>query len=304
MEFAKLKAFIVVAEELNFRRSAELLGMSQPPLTRLIASLEEELGTQLFDRTTRQVRLTGAGVVLLKEAREIVSAIARIETEIRSIGKMKRGALNIGFSATVFLARFPTIIDEFKNRFPKVKMDLHQESSREILNRLKDGHFDVGFVENITSEKDLNSYLVQDEVLGVLLPKKHPLIKKKEIEFEDLKDETIILHQRSESKEFYDRISRLLSDLKEKPKVYIKAERESCPILVATGKGVSLTIAGTQNIVMNQTRFVPIKNMFLPVSVFWKPENTNPSLNCFLSFAKENRSLKIQKAECLTDVMT
>ena len=299
MDITKLKAFIVVAEELNFRKSADRLGMSQPPLTRLIASLEEELQTPLFERTTRQVRITGPGVVLLKEAREIMSALGRIETEVRSMGKDRRGALKIGFSATVFLARFPVIIEEFSNRFPKVKLDLQQDSSREILHGLKKGLYDIGFVEGITSDKDLESYQVQDEVLGVLLPKKHPLAKRKEIEFSELKNETIILHNKLEAEEFHARIMRLIQGLKEKPKIYIKNDRESCPILVATGKGVSLTINGTQNIAMNETKFVPIKEMFMPVSVFWKKDNENASSQVFLSFVKENRSLKHQKAACL-----
>ena len=299
MDIARLKAFIVVAEELNFRKSADRLGMSQPPLTRLIASLEEELDTPLFERTTRQVRITGAGVVLLKEAREIMSALGRIETEVRSMGKDRRGALKVGFSAAVFLARFPTIIEEFSNRFPKLKLDLQQDSTREILHGLKKGLFDIGFVEGITSDKNLESYQVQDEVLGVLLPKKHPLAKRKEIEFSELKNETIILHSKHEAEEFHSRISRLIQGLKEKPKIYIKNDRESCPILVATGKGVSLTIAGSQNFAMNETKFVPIKEMFLPVSVFWRKENENSSAQVFLSFVMENRSLKHQKGECL-----
>lgn len=299
MDLAKLKAFIVVAEELNFRKSADRLGMSQPPLTRLIASLEDELDTPLFERTTRQVRITGAGVVLLKEAREIMSSLGRIETEVRSMGKNRRGTLKIGFSAAVFLARFPVIIEEFSNRFPKVKLDLQQESSREILHGLKKGVFDIGFVEGITSHKDLESYQVQDEVLGVLLPKKHPLAKRKEIDFSELKNETIILHNKEEAEEFHARITRLIQGLNEKPKIYIKNDRESCPILVATGKGVSLTINGTQNIAMNETKFVPIKEMFLPVSVFWRKDDDNASSQVFLSFVKENRSLKHQKTECL-----
>ena len=70
MDLEKLNAFIVVAEELNFRRSAEILGMSQPPLTRLIAGLEKDFDVKLFERNTRKVRLTSAGIVLLKKPKK------------------------------------------------------------------------------------------------------------------------------------------------------------------------------------------------------------------------------------------
>lgn len=299
MDFNQLKAFIVVAEELNFRKSAEILGMSQPPLTRLIASLEKELGTKLFDRTTRSVRLTGAGVLLLREAREIASAISRIETEVRNVGKVKAGSLDIGFSKTAFMARFPLLIDEFKSRFPKIKLNLQEDSIKGVLQGVKEGRYDLGFVEDILLENDLESHEISSETLGVLLPQKHPLAKRKEIQLQDLKDETIILHHRREAEAFYDKISHLLKGLTQRPKIYVKSDGESCPILVATGKGVSLTIAGSQNIVPQQTRFVPIKDMFLPMRVFWKKENNTPHLKTLLSFTIEKRSVLSQKSECL-----
>lgn len=304
MDINKLKAFMIVAEELNFRKSAERLAMSQPPLTRLISGLEKDLGVRLFERTTRQVHLTGAGVVLLNEGRNILASIDRVEAELRSISKMKRSSLNVAFSATAFLARLPTIIEEFRGRVPKVKLELQQESSHEILRGLKEGAFDVGFVDGITSEKSLESHKVQDEALGVLLPKKHPLAQRSEIEFSELRDETIILHHRREAQEFHDRVCRLIQDLEHKPKIYIKGERENCPILVATGKGVSLTISGAQNLAMHETKFVPLKELFLPVSVFWNPENSIPALKSFLSFVIENRSIRHNKRnECMPILM-
>ncbi|TGL69403.1 LysR family transcriptional regulator [Leptospira kmetyi] len=303
MDLSKLKSFIVVAEELNFRKSAEILGISQPPLTRLISSLEEELSTKLFERTTRQVQLTGAGIFLLKEGKEIIARAENLEREVRSIGKLKAGKLNIGFSTTSFLANLPQIIDEFQNRFPKLKFQLHQETRIRILKGLRSGHFDVCFMEGTVAEEDLESRSVHDEGLGVLVPKKHPLAKRKEIELRELKDETIILHPKKEAGKFYDTISQLFKQSGIKPKLYVKNDRESCPILVATGKGVSLTVLGAQNIAPSETQFVPIKKLFLPVSVFWAPENKNPLLKTFLSFVIESDSFKNKKAECLMDVM-
>ncbi|TGK31381.1 LysR family transcriptional regulator [Leptospira yasudae] len=303
MDLSKLKSFIVVAEELNFRKSAEILGMSQPPLTRLISSLEEELSTKLFERTTRQVHLTGAGIYLLKEGKEIIARAENLEREVRSIGKLKAGNLNIGFSTTSFLANLPQIIGEFQNRFPKLKFELHQETRIRILKGLRSGQFDVCFMEGSVSEEGLESHSVHDEGLGVLVPKKHSLAKRKEIELRELKDETIILHPKKEAGKFYDTISQLFKQSGIKPKIYVKNDRESCPILVATGKGVSLTVLGAQNIAPTETQFVPIKRLYLPVSVFWSPENKNPLLRTFLSFVIESDSFKNKKAECLMDVM-
>ncbi|TGM58907.1 LysR family transcriptional regulator [Leptospira adleri] len=303
MDLSKLKSFIVVAEELNFRKSAEVLGMAQPPLTRLISSIEEELSTKLFERTTRQVKLTGAGVYLLKEGREIIERVENLEREVRSIGKLKSGGLSIGFSTATFLASLPQIIGEFQDRFPKLRFQLHQESRSRILKGLRSGQFDVCFMEGSVNEEGIERHSVNDEGFGVLVPKKHPLAKRKEIELNELKNETIILHPKKETGNFYDTIFQLFKQGGIKPKVYVKNERESCPILVATGKGVSLTILGAQNVAPSETQFVPIKKLYLPVSVFWIPENKNPSLNTFLSFVIESSALKNKKAECLMDVM-
>lgn len=299
MDLEKLKAFIVVAEELNFRKSAEILGMSQPPLTRLISSLEKELSAKLFERTTRSVRLTGAGVLLLKEAREITSSLSRIETEIRAVGKMKSGHVRIGFSRTAFLARFPSLMEEFQQRFPKVKLELLEDSSEEILKRLKKGLLDLAFSESPLNDPFLESHSTSAESVGVLLPRKHPLAKRKELHFKDLIQETVILHSRQEASEFYERVSHLLEGLSRKPKIYIKAPNESCPILVATGKGISLTLNSSWFSVPEHLRLVLVKDMFIPIRIFWRNDSITPQTKSFLSLVIEKQSILPNTPQCL-----
>lgn len=300
MDSDRLNAFIVLAEELNFRRSAEILGMSQPPLSRLIANLEHELGVSLFERSTRKVSLTGAGVVLLKEARNIIASFERLKIDVSKAAMIKQGSLKIGFSATAFLARFPVIIEEFQNLYPKIRLDLHQGNQKEIVSGVATSRFDVGFVEGVTARKDLECMPVSEEVLGALLKKNHRLAKRKEIEFSELSEETLILHHKREAEEFFKTISKLIQGLEKPPKVYIKSQQESCPILVATGKGVSLTIEGAQKVASEGTKFVPIKGMFLPVSLYWKQDNANSLLKTFLGAVEENRSLRHSPTHCLS----
>lgn len=301
MDLSKLKAFVVVAEELNFRRSAEILGMTQPPLTRLIAGLEDDLGTKLFERTTRQVKLTGSGVFLLKEGREIIARAERLEHEVRAISRIKSGALSVAFSTTVFLASLPKIMGAFQERFPKVMIQLHQETRQRLFSGLRQGQFDIGFVEGSVDEQDLASDTVHDEALGVLLPKQHSFARRKQVEFSELKDETIILHPRKDNGRFHDTVHQLFRQSGIKPKVYVKNDWESCPVLVAIGKGVSLTILGNQQCTFPETKFVPIKQLSLPVSVVWSRENSNPALKGMLSFVAENAALRRKNAVCLEE---
>jgi DNA-binding transcriptional LysR family regulator len=197
------------------------------------------------------------------------------------------------------MASLPSIIESFQARFPKTKLELQEESGREVLKRVQDGRFDVGFVEGVSVADGLESGAIGAENLGALVARKNPLAKRKSISFDELRNETIILHHRRETAEFYDRISHLLEGMPDKPRVYIKGDSESCPVLVALGKGVALTIASAQNIAPEQTRFVPIRNMFLPLHVFWKAGNSAPQLQTFVSFAMESRAVVQQETECV-----
>jgi DNA-binding transcriptional LysR family regulator len=303
MDIDKLKAFVVVAEELNFRRSADILGMSQPPLTRLISSLERELSTRLFDRTTRSVELTAAGLLLLKEAREIVLRSDNLARELRAVAPKRAGRLHVGFSTTAFLACLPKIVDEFRSHFPRVLLELHQESRRGILEGLRAAKFDACFLEGSGEASGLERHLVKDEPLGVLLPKDHRLAKKRELDLRELKGDVFILHPRREQQAPFDTVIKLCEQNGFRPKTYIKGPHESCPVLVAIGKGVSLTVASSRSFVPNATRFVPVKRLYLPVSIYWTNDNSNAALKSFLSFVIENASLKRPNAECLVDVI-
>jgi DNA-binding transcriptional LysR family regulator len=273
--------------------------MSGPPLTRLIASLEKELSTQLFERTTRSVYLTGAGVLLLKEAREITSAFARIETDVRAAGKTKSGMLKIGFSRTTFVTRFPSLVEEFRNRFPKIKVELLEESSHEVVTLLKDGRIDVAFTEVKNNTDDLKIHKVSSESVGVLLPRNHPLAKRKAIQFCDLLNETVIVHSLREAAEFNDRTSHFLDRKTKKLQIYIKKQNESCPILVATGKGVSFTVNGAWSAIMDHICLVPVIDMAIPIYMIWNPETEASQLKSFLGVVIEKQHVLPHRAECL-----
>ncbi len=303
MDLSKLKAFVVLAEELNFRKSAEILGMSQPPLSRLISTLEQELSTKLFERTTRQVKLTGAGVFLLKEGKEILNKVDVLDREVRFMGKLKHGTVTIGFSTATFMASLPKIINDFQECYPKLKLELYQESADKLLKGLSSGRYDLCFVEGEYDKSAFTKHPLQEEVLGALVPNNHKLAKRKEIELKELKDEIIILHPRKEMKGFIDPIFKLFKLIDIKPKTYLKRPKEVCPLLVSEGKGISITISGSQKYAADGTRFIPIKNLFMPVSAYWKTENNNQALQSFLSFVIENKSIGNKHAHCLMDII-
>ena len=110
MDSRQLSAFLTVAEELNFRKAAERLGMSQPPLSRLISQLEAELEIKLFHRDTRSVELTGAGLHLWKRGEELIKGLSDLENEMRSLSKERRQDLCLAFSFGALHSSLPRLI--------------------------------------------------------------------------------------------------------------------------------------------------------------------------------------------------
>jgi len=134
IDIHKLNAFVAVVEESNISKAAVRLHMQQPPLTRLIQSLEQELDTQLLKRLPRGVEATEAGKVLYQEAITILAHAQSIPRRVQNIAQGKEGQLNVGFTHSVGLHPFlPTVLRAFRDQFPQVSIYLEEESSSALI---------------------------------------------------------------------------------------------------------------------------------------------------------------------------
>jgi DNA-binding transcriptional LysR family regulator len=174
MELRHLRYFIAVAEELNFTRAAEKLHIAQPPLSQQIQHLEAELGFQLFRRTKRTVHLTAAGQVFFEEAGKILQQVDRAIQLGRQTSRGELGQLTIGFVSSSAHNVVPAILQAFRTRCPAVKLELHELTTNEQLQRLRFGQIDIGFVRPPVEEDGINSEIVFREPLIVALPETHP----------------------------------------------------------------------------------------------------------------------------------
>src|SRR5947209_6194365 len=118
MDLRHLQYFITVAEEMNITRAAERLGMAQPPLTRIIRGLEEELGVQLFDRSTRQISLTPAGKVFLKRVSLMLTQYQETVQLTQQVSRGERGQLRVGFTGAAIYSILPDIVRVYAERYP------------------------------------------------------------------------------------------------------------------------------------------------------------------------------------------
>jgi len=289
MEIRQLKAFVTVAEELNFTKAALRLNMSQPPLTRLIHQLEFELGVSLFTRSTRQVELTGAGLHLLKKSRNILSELEQLELEVRSLHKKKTGKLVISMVGVALHSIVPRLISSFKQQYPKVAVEVIDSPISSIKGQLKTGRLDMAFGANELNDSRIESLSVQTHELGLLIPSSNPLSQKKSIKLSDLEGETLIFHGRHEHLGFQKEFLSFLESKGIRPKVYYKKPNESCPSLVMLEKGLLITsyslVHGTYG-----TKYVPFADYSKQLKIYasWTSDNESLILKSFIDFLDAN----------------
>lgn len=192
-DLRQFQQFIAVAELLSFRRAAEVLHMSQPPLTVAIQKLEETIGTRLLDRNRHTVRLTPAGEVFLVEARR---AIAQAEIAIESARRAASGmfgTLRLSFVPSAALDLLPEVLRTFQREYPAVKLILSGETSGRQLELLRRGDTDLALVvPPVYEARDLSLDILCEEELVLAVPAEHPLARRKRVRLEELRAEAFV----------------------------------------------------------------------------------------------------------------
>lgn len=195
MDVRRLKYFIVTAEERSISRAAERLHITQPPLTRHIQSLEEELGVLLFNRTSWGVELTQAGTALLKHAHNISAHIELATEQIRRVASGQAGRIDIGVFGSAMLSIVPKLLSSFSATHPEVKIVLHNTPKEKQINALHQGRILAAFDRYLPEFPNIHSELVCREPVWVALNQNNPLAALPRISLDDLRNEPLIDEQ-------------------------------------------------------------------------------------------------------------
>lgn len=201
MELRHLRYFIGVAEELHFARAAQQLGISQPPLSQQIAALERILGVQLFDRTSRSVKLTSAGTAFLPVARATLEQAERAAHVARRAARGELGELCLGFNASApFIPSVARAIHEFRQEYPDVNLVLTELPSRASkATALVDHAVDVCFVRSNKRPEPCSSIEVTPvlhERMVVAMHPEHPLATRETLSLRDLAEVDLLIYIR------------------------------------------------------------------------------------------------------------
>jgi LysR family transcriptional regulator, benzoate and cis,cis-muconate-responsive activator of ben and cat genes len=298
MDIRQLKNFIAVAEERNIGRAAVRVHLSQPPLTRQIHALENDLGVQLFTRTPRGVDLTQAGEALLKDARSICGLADQAAERAQLAGKGQVGRLDIGVFGTAMFDVLPRLLSGFGQAHPQVKLVLHHDPTPAQVTALRQGRVLLAFERLLPNEPDIEVELVARERVLVILHQSHRLAAKKVIALQDLRDEPMIMQsaplsqlanvmlELCRSNGFEPKVTQLASD------VVIGAMMVSC------GMGTMFVPESMRNLQLPNLVCRPLKgqaNAFMDLHCYYLKTERSPLLVALLESIREFRRTQGKK---------
>ena len=194
MDTQALTAFLAVAESGSFSTAAERLFITQPAVSKRIAQLEQQLGTRLFDRVGRRIRLTEAGEALLPRARQVLLDLEDMGRAISNLTGTVSGTLRIGTSHHIGLHRLPPVLRRFSREYPDVKLDIHFIDSEEAWEAVLHGDLEMGVV-TLPPQPDprLHSQAVWQDPLVFMAAPEHPLARLQRVPLETLTGYSAIL---------------------------------------------------------------------------------------------------------------
>lgn len=284
-----LRYFVVLAEELHFGRAAQRLAITQPPLSSAIKSLEDELGVQLLERSSKHVALTPAGSAFLKEARLVLERVAAASETARAVAAGRRGRLEVGFTGSMIYRDVPRIVNGFGSELPDIEVHLRELSSSEQVEALLHGRLDAGFVNAATVPPPLQALPLADDALVCCLPESHPLAGAAEVDLRELADEVFVMFTREVAPANHDNVVAVLSRAGVHPRTRHAARQWlSIVALVANGMGVALVPASVARAGIAGARLVPIRGAGATTAgvLAWNGERKSALVDAFVGAAR------------------
>ncbi|HCE6960599.1 TPA: LysR family transcriptional regulator [Pseudomonas aeruginosa] len=247
MELRHLRCFLAVAEELHFARAAERLHIEQSPLSRTIKELEEDLGEQLFIRTSRSTRLTRAGKLFLEHVPRIFTALQQARDSVQAAANGFHGQLRIALSDGITPSRLPTLLALCRQEEPEIEIRLFEVPLSQQIKGLHDDLYDVGFSQSDEVGEGITAEAVWSDVLMVAVPARHPLLRHKRIPLEDVLRHPLVLCDPQVCEGYTRQVDRVLRRMDMEPLI---AERvTSFDLMMAlVAAGFALGLAGAPHI--------------------------------------------------------
>ena len=289
MYIEQLRSFLAVADELHFGRAAERLHVAQPPLSRTIKQFERELGTRLFDRNTRSVRLTSSGQALMDPAKEVLDALRRAETAVRSADHGEVGTVRIAFAGVSthrLVARLARVV---RSQRPGIQLELSSQNfAQPAMKRLLAGETDLALGRWDVVPAEVSAQVVMPDSLVLAVPDTHALAGARRLSIGQLASEGFISLPPHEGSVLPDRLRRLahangfVAEV-----VQVAPDTQTALALVSAEVGCHLTLASVaENVTDPHVVFIPLNESTPSLDVHlraaWRRDDQNPALRAVL----------------------
>jgi len=280
MELRHLKYFVAVAEEAHFGRAARRLFIYQPPLSRQIRDLEEEVGVVLLERGRDGVRLTDAGRQFLEGARQTLVQAERTVALAKNAAEGKSGFLSIGYIPTGDLGVIPKVLLPFRKRYPRIELELRSLAVTPQIEELRRERIHLGFLRLPVHAPDLRIEHVHSESLLVALQEGHPLSRRSRVSLSQLASEDFLVFPRRLAPTYYDEIISFFRKAGFSPKIGHEVESLQTQLaLVSAGLGFALLPASVREIRRSGVVYRDLAEPFLKVDMAVATLDRKPSEN-------------------------
>ncbi len=285
IELRHLHYFKILAEELHFRKAAERLFISQPGLTRQIKQMESIYNVQLFERGTRFVKLTSAGIYLKDKVNTLFDELNQIHDNLEKIEKGVITTLKLGFIGSAAQHILPRLLAALNYQHPLIDINIHELSNEEQIEQLLKNQLDIGFVRMQKEYSKLNYIEILTEHFVLVVPKKSPLKTNRKLDFTLLKNEKFILFGKEYSNHYYKLVMSIFNDHNFEPIIALRTVNAmSIFNLVAQGIGIAIVPKSLSVGYDIDVDFIDLDHLpqRTTLSIVYNKENNNSGIKSFL----------------------
>ena len=295
MDIRQLENFLAVCEEMNVGRAAERIHLSQPALSRQMQALEAEVGTALFDRTSKSIQLTAAGRHYEGQVRAILHSLRHTARTAREIAAGHQGEIKIGIFGSAILDFIPATLSRFNQLYPQVRVALSSLDKDAQIDALRRRTLDLGFNRLVPEEPDIRVELVRTEPLILALRRDNPLAAFQTIHLTQIVEEPLILYPAGVRNSLITRVHQIYAEMGATPVVaHEVADPVSAMALVSAGFGVSVVPVAAARIQLRDVvfrRFTGAAQAVVNLACLYRREDANPlvqqMIDCIRAMASE-----------------
>jgi DNA-binding transcriptional LysR family regulator len=289
MELRQIRYFQRVAAEMSFTRAAEVLNMAQPPLSRQIKMLEEEMGVELFERVGRGIKLTEAGRYFLDQTDVMLKKLSETVQATQRVGRKEKRRVGIGFVPSVLYGYMPGFIRQLRALDQSIEISLVEMITLQQFEALKTGRIDIGIGRILLSDPEIERLVLWEERLIVALPKEHDLAKCTTLSIEQLIPESLILYPARPRPSYADYVLDIFRQQVGVPEhIQEVNELQTALGLVAAGFGLAIVPESVEGLFSKDVKYVSLTSpgCTSPIMLSWRKNDQSDFLQSALKLAR------------------